>query len=191
MDPTLFRPWVLPVFLPVTKTNFLATVAWAQMLQFNSPVILPALALGVEKPEPRVMQRKPRKRHAPLVTNRLVARAVALGSIETILCFLAYFALSRSFGYTGQAEWTQFSPGYIQATTVFFLGVVAAQIGNALACRTEVDPMHHLGFFSNPYLWGGLAGMVLLALTLIFVPFLAEAFHMAPPPSPTTVAVPT
>jgi magnesium-transporting ATPase (P-type) len=43
--------------------------------------------------------------------------------------------------------------------------------------------MHHLGFFSNRYLWGGLIGMVLVALVLIFVPFLAEPFHMQPPPS--------
>ena len=144
--------------------------------------ILPALALGVEKPEPRVMQRKPRPRRAPLVTNRLVARAFALGLVETVLCFIAYFALYRTFGYTGDKELGEFDPIYIAATTVFFLGVVAAQIGSALACRTEVDAVHHLGFFSNRYLWGGLAGMVLIALALVFIPFLAEPFHMAPPP---------
>jgi magnesium-transporting ATPase (P-type) len=144
--------------------------------------ILPALALGVEKPEPRVMQRKPRDRHAPLVTNRLLLRAVALGSIETLLCFAAFFALYRSFGYTGPVELPEFDPVYITATTVFFLGVVAGQIGSALACRTEVDAVHHLGFFSNRYLWGGLAGMMLIALALVFIPFLAEPFHMTPPP---------
>jgi magnesium-transporting ATPase (P-type) len=144
--------------------------------------ILPALALGVEKPELRVMQRKPRKRHAPLVTNRLVARAIAIGSIETVLCFLAYFALYRSFGYTGAVDLPEFDPVYIAATTVFFLGVVAGQMGSALACRTEVDPVHYLGFISNRYLWGGLIGMVLMALALVFIPFLAEPFHMTPPP---------
>jgi P-type Ca2+ transporter type 2C len=144
--------------------------------------ILPALALGVEKPEPRVMQRKPRKRYAPLVTNRLLARAIAIGLIETMLCFLAYFALYRSFGYTGVVDLPEFDPVYVAATTVFFLGVVAGQIGSALACRTEVDPIHYMGFISNRYLWGGLIGMVLIALALVFVPFLAEPFHMTPPP---------
>jgi magnesium-transporting ATPase (P-type) len=144
--------------------------------------ILPALALGVEKPEPRVMQRRPRPRHAPLVTNRLMARAILIGSIETVLCFLAYFALYRSFGYTGIVDLPEFDPVYIAATTVFFLGVVAGQIGSALACRTEVDPIHHMGFFSNRYLWGGLIGMALIALALVFIPFLAEPFHMTPPP---------
>ena len=146
--------------------------------------ILPALALGVEQPEPRVMQHKPRQRHAPLVTNRLVARALAIGSVETILCFLIYVALYRHFGYTDIVDLPEFHPVYITATTVFFLGVVAGQIGSALACRTEVDAIHHLGFFSNRYLWGGLGGMVLIALLLVFMPFLAEPFHMSAPPPP-------
>ncbi len=176
-------PEIAP-FLALSSFGVPLALTVAQILAIDLGTdILPALALGVEKPEPRVMQHKPRKRHAPLVTNRLIARAVALGSIETVLCFLAYFALYRSFGYTGIVELPEFDPVYIMATTVFFLGVVAAQIGSAMACRTEVDPMHHLGFFSNRYLWGGVAGMVVLALTLIFVPFLAEAFHMVRPPS--------
>jgi P-type Ca2+ transporter type 2C len=175
-------PEIAP-FLALSSFGVPLALTVAQILAIDLGTdILPALALGVEKPEPRVMQRKPRKRHAPLVTNRLVARAVALGFIETVLCFLAYFALYRSFGYTGIVELPELDPVYIMATTVFFLGVVAAQIGSALACRTEVDPIHHLGFFSNRYLWGGIAGMILLTLTLVIVPLLAEPFHMAPPP---------
>jgi magnesium-transporting ATPase (P-type) len=175
-------PEIAP-FIMLSSFNVPLALTVAQILAIDLGTdILPALALGVEKPEPRVMQRKPRTRHAPLVTNRLIARAIAIGSIETVLCFLAYFALYRSFGYTGAVELPEFDPIYVAATTVFFLGVVAGQIGSALACRTEVDPIHHLGFFSNRYLWGGIAGMILLALTLIFIPFLAEPFHMTPPP---------
>jgi P-type Ca2+ transporter type 2C len=176
-------PEIAP-FLALASFGVPLALTVAQILAIDLGTdILPALALGVEKPEPRVMQRKPRKRHAPLVTNRLMARAIALGSIETILCFLAYFALYRSFGYTDTVELPEFDPIYIAATTVFFLGVVAAQIGSALACRTEVDPIHHLGFINNRYLWGGIAGMIALALMLVFIPFLAEPFHMTPPPS--------
>jgi magnesium-transporting ATPase (P-type) len=171
-------PEIAP-FIMLSSFGVPLALTVAQILAID---ILPALALGVEKPEPRVMQRKPRKRHAPLVTTRLVARSVAIGLVETILCFLAYFALYRSFGYTGIVDLPEFHPVYVVATTVFFLGVVAGQMGSALACRTEVDAVHHLGFFSNRYLWGGLAGMVLIALALVFVPILAEPFHMAPPP---------
>jgi magnesium-transporting ATPase (P-type) len=175
-------PEIAP-FIMLSSFGWPLALTVAQILAIDLGTdILPALALGVEKPEPRVMQRKPRKRSAPLVTNRLVARSIALGVIESVLCFVAYFALYRSFGYTGEEAWGELDPIYIIATTVFFLGVVAAQIGSALACRTEVDAVHHLGFFSNRYLWGGLIGMVLIALALVFIPFLAKPFHMAPPP---------
>ncbi len=177
-------PEIMP-FIMFSSFGIPLALTVAQILAIDLGTdILPALALGVEKPEPRVMQRKPRPRQAPLVTNRLMARAIAIGSMETVLCFMAYFALYGSFGYTGMEKWQEFDAVYIVATTVFFLGVVAAQIGSAFACRTEVDPIHFMGFFSNRFLWGGLAGMLLIAFTLIFVPFLAEPFHMAPPPLP-------
>jgi len=41
------------------------------------------------------------------------------------------------------------------ATTVFHAGVVAAQIGNAFACRTEKEYVRRLGWFGNRFLvWG-------------------------------------
>src|SRR5512136_1732789 len=177
-------PEIMP-FIMFSSFGIPLALTVAQILAIDLGTdILPALALGVEKPEPRVMQRKPRPRQAHLVTNRLMARAIAIGVIETALCFVAYFALYGNFGYTGMETWKEFDTTYIVATTVFFLGVVAAQIGSAIACRTEVDPIHYLGFFSNRFLWGGIVGMILIALALIFVPVLAEPFHMAPPPTP-------
>jgi P-type Ca2+ transporter type 2C len=176
-------PEIMP-FIMFSSFGIPLALTVAQILAIDLGTdILPALALGVEKPEPRVMQRNPRPRYAPLVTNRLVARSIAIGAMETVLCFIAYFALYGSFGYTGMEEWKEFDPTYIVATTVFFLGVVAAQMGSAMACRTEVDPIHFMGFFSNRFLWGGLLGMILIALALVFIPFLAEPFHMAPPPA--------
>jgi magnesium-transporting ATPase (P-type) len=131
-------PEIAP-FIMLSSFGIPLALTVAQILAIDLGTdLLPALALGVEKPEPRVMQRKPRKRHASLVTNRLVTRAIAIGAIETVLCFLAYFALFRSLGYTGTEPWDEFNPIYIMATTVFFLGVVAGQIGSALACRTQL-----------------------------------------------------
>jgi magnesium-transporting ATPase (P-type) len=177
-------PEIMP-FIMFSSFGIPLALTVAQILAIDLGTdIFPALALGVEKPEPRVMQRKPRPRYAPLVTNRLMARAIAIGLVETVLCFAAYFALYRSFGYTGMEERHEFDPVYIVATTVFFLGVVAAQMGSAMACRTEVDPIHFMGFFSNRLLWVGIIGMILIALVLVFVPFMAEPFHMAPPPTP-------
>ncbi len=72
-------PEIVP-FIMLSSFGVPLALTVAQILAIDLGTdILPALALGVEKPEPRVMQRKPRPRHAPLVTNRLMARAIAIG----------------------------------------------------------------------------------------------------------------
>ncbi|MGH2592771.1 MAG: cation-translocating P-type ATPase, partial [Anaerolineae bacterium] len=113
--------------------------------------LLPALALGTEKPEPNVMRRLPRKRTQPLLDTGLVLRAfVWLGGIETALCYTGFFVVYSMSGYTNflnlpRSDWLPYldrlaAPEgqlYVLATTVFHAGVVTAQIGNAFACRTE------------------------------------------------------
>ena len=71
---------------------------------------------------------------------------------------------------------------YILATTVFHAGVVAAQIGNALACRTERDPVHRMGWLSNRALLAGIAIEAVLILTLIYWAPLAGLFEHLPLP---------
>jgi magnesium-transporting ATPase (P-type) len=64
------------------------------------------------------------------------------------------------------------------AGTVFFAGVVAAQIGNTFTTRRERSGVHELGWFSNPYLLGGILFELLLALTLIYFVPLALMFDL-------------
>jgi hypothetical protein len=64
--------------------------------------ILPALALGAERPEPNVMRRPPRRRNAPLLDTRLFLRAFLwLGMIEAALCWLAFALVYSAFGLGG------------------------------------------------------------------------------------------
>jgi Ca2+-transporting ATPase len=53
--------------------------------------LLPALALGSERPEPDVMARPPRKRDQPMLDREVVSRSLWLGLIETTLCYLGFF----------------------------------------------------------------------------------------------------
>ena len=53
---------------------------------------LPALALGVEKPTPDLMQRPPRKQNERLLDLALIARAyLFLGPIEASACMFGFF----------------------------------------------------------------------------------------------------
>ncbi len=194
----------IPEFLP-----FLLTAVFQIPLALTVRQILaidlgtdlfPALALGTEKPEPGVMRRPPRHRNQRLINRSLLIRAFLwLGLIEAILCYFGFFFVYEIVGginITGLPVfgWLGFlhrfvpdlnlSPNqvHILAITVFHAGVVTAQVGNAFACRSEKEKGHHLGWFSNPFLWLGIAIELGLILLLIYVPPLADAFQHYPIP---------
>src|SRR6185503_3347756 len=130
--------------------------------------ILPALALGAEKPEPGIMRRPPRPRAQPLLDTGLLVRAFLwLGGIETALCYMGFFLVYAASGYVDgfnlpglgivpAAILAQLNAPagqvYLLATTVFHVGVVMAQVGNAFTCRTETESVHRLGWLSNRFL---------------------------------------
>jgi magnesium-transporting ATPase (P-type) len=59
---------------------------------------------------------------------------------------------------------------YQQAITVAWLGIVACQIGTAIAVRTDRASLRAIGFFSNPPLLAGVAVEVAFAFVLIYAP---------------------
>jgi P-type Ca2+ transporter type 2C len=72
---------------------------------------------------------------------------------------------------------------YILATTVFHVGVVMAQIGNAFACRSERVSNNHLGWTSNRNLLLGISAALVLIILTVYINPLAKLFnHLALPP---------
>jgi magnesium-transporting ATPase (P-type) len=55
-------------------------------------------------------------------------------------------------------------------------------VGNVFTCRTETERVHHLGWFSNRFLWLGVVVEVLLILAFVYVRPLARAFNHVPLP---------
>ena len=160
--------------------------------------MFPALALGMEKPEPDVMKRPPRPRHQPLLDRGLLTRAFWLGLIESALCFGGFLSIFLLSGYVDEiglpfltplAELVDFrlSLSFGEATlfaaTVYYAGVVTAQVGNALACRSDRMRSSSLGWLSNKYLWFGILIELLGVISIIYVPFLARIFKHVPLPA--------
>jgi Ca2+-transporting ATPase len=155
--------------------------------------MLPGLALGTEKPEPGIMQRKPRRRNQPLVDRKLLLRAFLwLGLIETGLAFSGFFlvyALSGNFALLDRFPESALGlglvgvyPVHLLAITVYHAGVVMAQTGNAFACRSEVNQGRRLGWTSNRFLIWGVGVEIGLIMLLIYLPPLASVFQHAPLP---------
>jgi magnesium-transporting ATPase (P-type) len=191
----------VPELMPFIVTGLFSlplalTVAQVLAIDLGTDV-LPALALGMEKPEPKVMQRPPRARAQPLLDRGLLLRAFLwLGMIETILCYLGFLFVYYLAGDTTflpvlpRPDWLPPAEAllpsmtfvYPLATTVFHAGVVMAQVGNVFTCRTETERVYHLGWFSNRFLWLAVAVEVVLILSFVYVPPLATAFGHVPLP---------
>ncbi len=158
--------------------------------------LLPAMALGTEKPEPDIMRRPPMRRRPALLDRKLLFRAtLMIGVAQTALCYLGFFFVYQQAGFTDilhlprvellplEARLTDpLVHTAILATTVFHVGVVTAQIGNAFACRTERGSVRRTGLFSNRYLLGAIAFELALICALVYVPPLAGVFDHAPIP---------
>ncbi|HUH97870.1 MAG TPA: cation-transporting P-type ATPase [Anaerolineales bacterium] len=158
--------------------------------------ILPALALGIEKPEAGIMEQPPRPRFQPLLDRQLLTHAFLwLGVIEAVLCYLGFAAV---YVLSGHAQglgiplpptipWPHLfslSADSLERTaqTVFHVGVVMAQVGNVFASRTFKAHNWQQGWFSNPVLWLGVVLELVIIWMLIYVPPLAAAFdHVALP----------
>ncbi len=142
---------------------------------------VPALALGVERPEPDVMTRPPRSRDERLLSGGALARGYAfLGGMATAVTMSAFFLFLHGKGWSwGQSEAPTAAAG-IEASTIVFLGIVLMQVGNAFACRTERVSVFRIGLFSNRFLLWGIAFELAFAAAIIYVPFLQSLFGTGP-----------
>ncbi|MGE5274027.1 MAG: cation-translocating P-type ATPase [Verrucomicrobiota bacterium] len=142
--------------------------------------ILPALALGREPAEPGLMSRPPRTRSEGVITRELLYRAwIFLGLIEAVLVMGGFFfVLVRSGWAPGDdvGADSALHDDYLRATTMTFAGIVACQIGTAIAARTEHASLREVGLFTNRLLLIGIAAEVAFAFSLIYLPRLQAVF---------------
>jgi magnesium-transporting ATPase (P-type) len=155
--------------------------------------ILPALALGTEVAETGTMQLPPRAKSQPLLDRSLLLRAYCfLGAIEATLAMLGFFLVWFSYGYD-LAGLQAVAPTilshtanptitliYAQSTTMTLATIVACQDGNVFACRSERSSIFRLGFFTNPWIWIGIATEWMLIISIINLPWLRQIFLTSP-----------
>ena len=165
---------LLGVPLPLTVMQVLAVDLGTDLL--------PALALGAERPEPGSMDRPPRPRTERLLGMRRLLHAYAfLGVIEAALAMLAFLSVYWLAGWRPGLPFPADPLLHRRATTMTLAGIVAGQVGNAFACRTDRESVFRVGLFGNRMLLAGIAAEVALLLALIEVPVLARTFGTSPP----------
>ena len=154
---------LLAIPLPLTVPQILAVDLGTDMV--------PAIALGAERPHAGIMEVPPRPRTERLLSRSLLLRAyLFLGVIEAGIAMGAFFWFLSANGWTWGAPLAWTDPLYRQATTVTFAAIVMAQVANVFACRSEHVSAFRLGFFSNPFILGGIAVELTLVLVLVYTP---------------------
>jgi magnesium-transporting ATPase (P-type) len=140
--------------------------------------LLPALGLGAERPEPGVMNQRPRSLNKRLLNLPLLLRAYGfLGIIEAIACMAGYFFVYYSSGWRPGMELASSGPIYLKATTMCLAGIIATQIGNVFACRTERESVFKIGFLSNPLVLSGIVVELALVNLIVYFPPFQRVFN--------------
>ncbi len=146
--------------------------------------VFPALGLGVEPPEPGIMEEPPRPRSKRLLDWKTLSRAyLFLGPVEALLSMGAFF---YAYWLRGWIPWggglglAGSGAFYAAATTMSFAAIVACQIGNVFACRTDKESVFKAGLLRNRFILLGILIETALMLLLIYTPGLRDAFGFYP-----------
>ncbi|MEH2305565.1 cation-translocating P-type ATPase [Nostoc sp.] len=131
---------------------------------------LPALALAVEPPEPDVMQRPPFSPRESIFARGLGSYMIRIGIIFAIITIaLMWWAYQHTHaaGYQGNPEaWK----------TMVFTTLCIAQMGHAIAIRSNNRLVIEMNPFSNIFVLAAVVVTTILQLMLVYVPPLRDFF---------------
>jgi len=127
---------------------------------------LPALALGVEPPEPDLMRRPPRPAREGIINRSMAVQMFLQGTLIGAVT-LGAFALEYYVLGSGDAD---------RARVIAFSTSILAQNLHAFNCRSREYSIFQLGLFTNPALIGAFAVVVLSELAIIYLPFFQPIF---------------
>ena len=125
------------------------------------------LGMGVERPEPDVMNRRPISPASQIFDRRMIRHTLLTGG----LIGLSTILLTRHY-------WAGHPSGTWQ--TVLFTSLAFAQIGQAMAQRSTRDSFFRMGLFTNPLLLSMVSAVIALQAAVVYLPVLQPFFKTSP-----------
>jgi Ca2+-transporting ATPase len=114
------------------------------------------------------MQRPPRDPKTPILTRTLNVRILLVGALLLLGAF-------------GLFQWELAAGATVsQARTVAVNAFVIIELFYLFNCRSLHQTIFELGFFSNPWVFGGAAAMLLLQGAYTYAPIMNHLFQSAP-----------
>jgi Ca2+-transporting ATPase len=173
---TKFITWTLPtnggeslalmvaIFFGLDLPVLPLQILWINM----TTAVLLGLMLAFEPKEPGIMERTPRDPQTPILTGTLVFR-ISLVSVLLMLGAFGLFELEMARGANVDL-----------ARTLAVNLLIFGELFYLFNCRSLNRPIHHLGFFSNPWVWGGVLAMTGLQIVYTYVPLFNRVFSSYP-----------
>jgi P-type Ca2+ transporter type 2C len=124
------------------------------------------LGMGVEPAEPNTMRRPPRSPRESIFADGMGRHVIWLGALMTLL--------ATGVGY---AYWRDGNPAW---QTMVFTTLAFGQVAQSLAVRSARESLFSLGVLTNKPLLGMAAGVVLLQLAVLYLPFMETFFKVTP-----------
>jgi Ca2+-transporting ATPase len=153
--------------LPLLATQIL----WVNLVTDGPP----ALALGLDPPDPDVMRRQPRPRGSPVITPTMWSGIVFVGLVMAVGCLYVLDA-SLPGGLVAPATPDGDLP---YARTMLFTTLVLFQLFNVFNARSDEQSAFPT-MLRNRWLWWSLALSLALHTLVIYLPFLQSAFQTVP-----------
>jgi len=148
------------VVLPILATQLL----WINLVTDGAP----ALALGVDPPDPAVMTKQPRPRGERVITPQMWFGICFVGIVSAVGTLLVLDA-SLPGGFIEGFGDMQYAQTMAFTTLVFF------SIFTVFSARSD-EQSAFVGLFSNHWLWAAVGLSVVLQVLVIYIPFLQRAF---------------
>lgn len=130
----------------------------------------PALALGVEKGDPNVMNQKPRNPDEPILNRKMIIGIVLQSIAVATASFSAYWWGINRYG----------TDNIFEARTVAFATLILSELLIVFSTRSSRYTALEVGIFSNKKLIQGVSFSFLLMLAVIYIPFLNPIFGTFP-----------
>ncbi len=135
---------------------------WLNLLTDGAP----ALALGMEKGDPDIMEEPPRPVREPIINRGMVVGIVVQTVFITAATLTAY--------YVG-LSWSPSNPALAQ--TMAFVTLSASELVRSYTARSERVSLFRLGVFSNKVMQYAVLLSVVLLLAVVYLPFFQPIFN--------------
>jgi P-type Ca2+ transporter type 2C len=155
--------------------------------------VIPSLALSREPPEHGIMKEPPRSIKERLFTRKVLLRSIFIGVIiavgATIGCVNAWAAGGWHIGINIPQDLPTWQwgikgivpdPIYLKGVTMMFAGIVVAQAGNVLACRTSKQSIFKASLKHNKWIIVGIVAQLSILAFLVYVPLMNSFFGTVP-----------